>query len=112
MTLLQDEQKALEMRLIELRTHVQHALKKLDSELDFGSDTDGGDEEADETEEFANQVGVRAALKIQLDRVEKALERIKSGTYGICTLCGESIDRELLTAVPESDLCRNCKLKQ
>lgn len=112
MTLRTENQKALEIRLLELKKHAEQALKKLDTELDFGSDIDGGDEESDETEERTNQIGVRNALKTQLDRVQRALERIDDGKYGICTSCGEEIDMELLTAVPESDLCRNCKLKQ
>ncbi len=47
-----------------------------------------------------------------LDYLERALERIKDGTYGHCRSCGELIHLERLKAVPHATLCIQCKSKQ
>jgi len=36
----------------------------------------------------------------KLQRIEAALERIESGTYGICTATGKPIQKERLEAIP------------
>ena len=43
-----------------------------------------------------------------LIRVDAALARIGRGTYGQCSACGDSIDRERLSAVPDTDRCGGC----
>jgi DnaK suppressor protein len=47
-----------------------------------------------------------------LEDIDEALRNIESGTYGICTSCGEPIDRERLEAVPYAQLCLKCKTGQ
>lgn len=47
-----------------------------------------------------------------LQYLEDALERIKKGTYGVCTDCGKLIDKGRLEAVPNAQLCVSCKLKK
>jgi RNA polymerase-binding transcription factor DksA len=44
--------------------------------------------------------------------VEKALERIGSGEYGRCEVCGKEIPEERLEAVPWATLCIECKRKE
>jgi len=44
-----------------------------------------------------------------LDHLDRALERIEDGTYGICMECGHLISRERLEAVPHARLCIECK---
>jgi len=46
-----------------------------------------------------------------LDRLNKALERIRNSTYGICTTCNELISIERLKAVPTATTCVSCKTK-
>ncbi len=43
------------------------------------------------------------SVRFDLLRVQRALQRIQSGTYGQCTRCGEAIAAERLTAIPESE---------
>lgn len=43
--------------------------------------------------------------------IEKALERMAKGTYGICPSCKEPIAEERLNALPEVVLCMPCKAK-
>jgi len=44
-----------------------------------------------------------------IQRLDEALERIESGTYGICRVCGKDINEERLEAVPTTSICVNCK---
>lgn len=43
-----------------------------------------------------------------LRAIDDALERIRSGEYGICQRCGEAIDPARLEAIPEAALCVSC----
>ena len=45
-------------------------------------------------------------------KIEEALERIDSGTYGICEECEEEISEGRLKARPITTLCIECKRKQ
>ena len=51
-------------------------------------------------------------LEDQLTEVNKALDRIKEGIYGICTNCGEAIMPERLEALPYAELCINCQRQE
>lgn len=44
-----------------------------------------------------------------LDHLNRALERIKAGSYGLCMECGELVSRARLEAVPHARLCIRCK---
>lgn len=46
-----------------------------------------------------------AAVEDQLAAVNEALSAIDQGTYGICIVCGEEIDVELLKEKPERNRC-------
>lgn len=64
-----------------------------------------GDEEDDNVQEV-QQYAVNRALEETLEKklrdVRQALERIQSGTYGICKYTGEPIDERRLRARPTS----------
>lgn len=47
-----------------------------------------------------------------LNKIEEALERINTDTYGICDFCGEPIHSERLEARPVTTLCIECKTEQ
>lgn len=77
---------------------------------DFGSDPESDmEQEADEGEDFANKMAIQSTLKERLNEIDGALNRIKLGTYGVCTKCGKEIEKEVLDLVPESELCEACK---
>lgn len=68
-------------------------------------------ERADAQEEFAENTVITDQLELQLDQVDAALARIKSGTYGTCTECGGEIEKERLDANPSASTCTNCMNK-
>lgn len=53
--------------------------------------------------------GLQKNMERMLEEVEKALQRIESGSYGRCENCGRSIDKERLEAMPHVSLCITCQ---
>ena len=49
--------------------------------------------------------------RTQLNLVQKALERLREGEFGLCQDCGGPIDRKRLDAVPWAPFCRSCQEK-
>ncbi|MBI2278756.1 MAG: TraR/DksA C4-type zinc finger protein [Candidatus Brennerbacteria bacterium] len=108
----QDEKKQLEKKLQEEEKKLEGELEDFKKNLDFGSETDHLEEEADETEEFGAWIGVKRILGRELARVRRALGKIHLGAYGVCESCGKEIELELLEANPASTLCVSCKAKK
>ena len=46
-----------------------------------------------------------------LQYLNRSLEMIEKGTFGICTTCGELISKERLEEVPHTSKCFNCLQK-
>src|SRR5919202_2072690 len=61
----------------------------------------------DATEMFLRQrnLAVSGDLRQELDDVERALDRIADGSYGLCQVCGSPINLERLEARPAATLC-------
>lgn len=55
---------------------------------------------------------LRGREKSFLDKINKALERIDNGTFGVCEECGDEISVKRLEARPETTLCIRCKEDQ
>lgn len=107
--LTKEELETLKEKLLEEKIKISRELE--DPHVDFGNDVDGFDEETDEAEEFANRLGVQAAIKEHLREINGALERIAVGEYGVCEECHNPISPDVLRAEPESRLCKSCKTK-
>ncbi len=45
-------------------------------------------------------------------KIDRCLQKIKDGTYGLCESCGEEIDLKRLEARPVAGLCIACKTEQ
>lgn len=45
----------------------------------------------------------------RLNRIERSLEHIRSGTFGECITCGEGIPRKRLNAMPWAEYCLQCQ---
>jgi DnaK suppressor protein len=55
---------------------------------------------------------LRDREKFLLAKIEKALQRIESDTFGICEKCEEEISIKRLEARPVTTLCIRCKEEQ
>ncbi|MEK7626733.1 MAG: TraR/DksA C4-type zinc finger protein [Patescibacteria group bacterium] len=104
-----EDLKKIEEKLLSEKVRIEKDLEKLKGGLDFGSDVDNFDEETDEAEEMGNYLGIKKTQDARLSQIEKALQKIKEGIYGVCEKCGEPIEAEILEIDPESLLCKNCK---
>lgn len=47
-----------------------------------------------------------------IGKIKEAIERIETGTYGICEECGEDISEKRLLARPVTTFCIDCKKRQ
>jgi DnaK suppressor protein len=89
--------------------------KKLADELDGLRNIKGGDASGDSadvafesgTEEMASQLAELDAR--ELHQIERALQRLKQGTYGQCEACGAKIPVGRLNALPYTTLCIACQ---
>jgi len=64
---------------------------------------------ADEVEEYTTLLPIEHNLELRLKSINSALEKIKTGKYGICEKCGEKIAIERLEAYPEAKVCTKCQ---
>ena len=46
-----------------------------------------------------------------IKNLENALERVDSGNFGVCSLCGKLIPEERMIEVPNATKCVECKIK-
>ena|SRR5258705_13934236 len=44
-------------------------------------------------------------LRDLMERIDKALDKIQDGTYGLCDRCGKPIEKLRLKALPYANLC-------
>ena len=74
---------------------------------------DGGDSEgaysATDIKSLETNLSLAAREGKYLVYLEEALKRIKNGTFGVCKICGQLIQKARLMAVPTATKCVNCK---
>lgn len=75
---------------------------------DFG---DKSDENAQEIGEYSTNLATDKVLESTLRDIDKTLERIKEGSYGICKYCKQQIGKKRLMARPVASACVACKTK-
>jgi DnaK suppressor protein len=70
------------------------------------------DEMADRYE-FKEEIHLRKEiLESRLKTIEKALEKIQRGNYGLCEKCGQQIEEMRLKIDPAVLLCRKCSIRE
>ncbi len=47
-----------------------------------------------------------------LNKIDDSLNRIETGTYGVCADCNEEIPLERLEAIPYADSCIHCQTEK
>lgn len=55
---------------------------------------------------------LRGREKGLLEKIQKALQKIEDGSFGVCEECGDEITVKRLEARPEATLCISCKEDQ
>jgi DnaK suppressor protein len=98
----------LERRRDELRSElaeITHVPRDPVAQVSFGKRVGDGTTEAVER---LTKVGTARELDAALADVERSLEKLEEGTYGLCDRCGRLIAEERLEARPWSVLCVSC----
>lgn len=80
-----------------------------DYEANFPNYGDEDDENAREVAEYTANKPLEITLEKSLRDVNKALDRLEKGTYGICKYCDKPIDEKRLKARLTSGACIDCK---
>lgn len=104
---LESEQKRLTKELEQSKASARPPIERRE-----GSPFGKREEEATESFELEKRLALEKRLKDLLAEVEYALQKFEQGTYGLCDICGQSIDPARLEALPQATLCLNCKTQQ
>jgi len=95
-SMLLNEKMELEKRINTIHTHARDPL------------------EADSAEQAAQLGNVQVTVALEQEALQEvaeinsALQRLESGSFGICISCGEQIGKERLLARPASAECVDC----
>jgi RNA polymerase-binding transcription factor DksA len=54
---------------------------------------------------------VHSRQRVKLASIERALNRLAKGTFGVCQTCGAPIDSERLSVLPYAEQCIDCQRK-
>jgi len=103
-------------KLEDSRSELTYLRETLSKKNDSGTDKTSGNskvmEDGAETAEKENMNQLAVRLQKFIGSLEKALMRIKNGTYGVCVQSGKLISKERLRLVPHTQHSIEAKLKQ
>ena len=105
---------AIERALRARQTELHDRIERLARPPERGAGLQFGKRIGDGTAEAVSRltdVGVGPSLETSQARVDRALEKLREGTYGACDRCGEAISSARLGAAPDSVLCIDCVRK-
>ncbi|MBF7730218.1 TraR/DksA family transcriptional regulator [Pseudomonas sp. N040] len=98
-----DPASALEQLSLEYRGRIEAIRRDLTSSHSTDSAEQAAERQNDQVLE-----ALLAETEGALRQVERARERLRAGTYGICSKCGEAIGASRLAALPMAECCLNC----
>lgn len=105
--MLAKEKERLESELSEFAT--RNPNNKDDFDANFPNVGDKEDENAEEVATYSTNLTLERTLESSLRDVNKAMDRVKKGTYGVCKYCNNEINEKRLRARPASSSCVECK---
>jgi DnaK suppressor protein len=97
----------LQRRLQERLAELLQRIGKIEGDLRSMPDPDS-EERASERENDEVLEGLDEASLAEVQQIRKALNRIKDGSYGTCSVCGQPISAARLAVVPSADTCVVC----
>lgn len=104
--------------LLKQREHLTKELEDLKVDIKpaderrEGSSFGKREEEATQAMEFEKRLALEKQLSDSLSKVNRAIQKYETGTYGICDQCGKPIEPARLEALPSATLCLSCKTSQ
>ena len=113
--LLKKIEKKLEQDKIKIENQLKGFAKK-DENLKGDWDTiyprlnnNSLEDEANEVEEYGNLLPIENTLELELEKIDKALKKIKAGKYGLCEKCEKPISQARLGIYPQAVYCKKCQ---
>lgn len=103
---LEEEKERLEEQIADYERDLEEA-RMTESSSDRSPDP-GNAEASSMKLEYAKELSIEQNTLDLLSKANRALDRVKAGTYGICESCGKSIPVERLNVLPYSTLCVEC----
>jgi DnaK suppressor protein len=94
---------------LEAELEQMHSEATVSEERREGSPFGKREEEATETLELEKRLGLENRMRQEIAAIEHTIDKIDKGTYGICDNCGKTIAEERLEALPQANLCIECK---
>ena len=100
---LEEERRQLEKQAADLE---QSSLGTPQSEMtgEAGFDEEYADA-GTATFEREKDLSLSNNIKDLMDQIDRALERMDAGVYGLCTRCGNPIEKARIQALPYAELC-------
>lgn len=108
-----DDLATLRDRLVGERAQLLEQIRVL--EADFADESWAGPRAVDEAEGSSVTVereqvdSLARNARRMVAEVDRALERMDAGTYGLCLSCGQPIALERLQALPQATQCVDCR---
>lgn len=103
---LEEEKERLEDQIEDYERDLEEA-RLTESSSDRSPDP-GNAEASSMKLEYAKELSIEQNTLDLLSKVNRALDRVDAGTYGICESCGNSIPVERLDVLPYSTICVEC----
>jgi len=102
-----DDFDALREKLLHRKQELSARLERITANVRRGYQADS-EERAKEMEdsEVVDALGNEAREEVK--QITNALVRLDAGEYGICTRCGEPVDRDRLAVFPYAEDCIDC----
>jgi DnaK suppressor protein len=104
---LQDERANYTRQATALRAEADQLAQDRDpGDVQFDEESGQGDSMNVERE---RDLALSAQALAAVEEIDRAVEKIHRGTYGVCEKCHENIPKERLRALPYAALCVKCK---
>ncbi|MER5967641.1 TraR/DksA C4-type zinc finger protein [Streptomyces sp. NPDC002057] len=104
----------LQAEVLRLRSELVHSQEELTGLMRDSGDGAGDDQADTGTKNITreHELALAANAREMLEQTEHALERLDSGTYGLCEVCGKPIGKARMQAFPRATLCVEDKQRQ
>jgi RNA polymerase-binding protein DksA len=111
---VEESRAGLQAEAERLRAEITSAEESLVGLMRDSGDGAGDDQADTGTKNITreHELALAANAREMLVQIERALERLDAGTYGLCENCGDPIGKARMQAFPRATLCVQCKQKQ
>lgn len=104
------DKNAARERLLAKRDELEERVRRIDRDLHKREEPMSADfaEQVVEQENLDVLYSLEAEGRLELVRIERALERLDRDEYTVCSRCGKPIAAARLEAIPHADTCIAC----